>query len=102
MPFYNVVGSCYHSIVPKLFFPLLIHLGYRSIPCRYPYLHQAVPAQFPPQIGAGDDLVHRSPSLFVQMFDCVRDGPPSCLNITGCVELSCLRSLRNIYTLLVF
>ena len=99
---FNVVGSCHHSIVPKLLFPSLIHWGFRSIPCRYAYLCPAVPLQIPPQIGVGGDLVPRSPSLFVKILCCVRDGPHSCLNIAGCVESSRLRYLRNIYTLLVF
>ena len=53
--FYSVVGSFHHSIIQNLFFPSLIHLGYCSSPRRYAYLRQAVPVQFPPQIGAGGD-----------------------------------------------
>ena len=101
-PFHSVAGSCHHSIIPKLFFPLVIHWWFRSFPRCYAYLQSSVPVQFPPQIGVGGDLALWSLSFIVQIFDCVLYGPHSCLKITWCVESSWLRYLRNIYTLLVF
>ena len=67
-----------------------------------PLMHSELCSPSRSDLCVGGDLVPQSPSLFVQMLYCLQDGPPSCLNITGCVELSRLRSLRNIYTLLVF
>ena len=91
-----------HTLFPKLFCPLLTHWGYHSSPCRCAFLRLAVPTQFPSQIrGVEDELVPWYLSLFIQMFHCIRDGPPSCLDITKCGESSHLCHLRNNDTLLV-